>query len=136
MNKRSRRDSVSSSSDVEMDSDETSGAPTPSALTESHHPVKYAHIDELKPAPATVIRCALPPHKPLKFYSYANYDTHYQQFHSNRCPDCGRNFPSDHYLNLHIADNHNPLNEALRERGEATVCVINPGNDGHFLTFL
>jgi hypothetical protein len=125
MSKRSRIDSLSSSSDVEMDSDdESSGAPTPSASTELDHPVKYAHIEELKTAPATVIRCGLPPHKPLKFYSYADYDTHYQQLHSNRCPDCGKNFPSDHYLNLHIADNHNPLNEVLRERGEATVWYL------------
>jgi hypothetical protein len=122
MSKRSRIDSLSSSSDVEMGSDdESSEAPTPSASTELDHPVKYAHIEELKTAPATVIRCGLPPHKPIKFYSYADYDTHYEQFHSNRCPDCGKNFPSDHYLNLHIADNHNPLNEVLRERGEATV---------------
>jgi hypothetical protein len=122
MNKRSRGYSASSSSDIEM----ASGA-TPSTSAELDHPVKYAHVGNLKNASTTVIRCALPPHKPLKFYSIADYEVHYQQLHSNRCPDCGRNFPSDHYVNLHIADNHNPLNEVLRERGDATVRFLASG---------
>ncbi|KAK4997740.1 hypothetical protein LTR66_002905 [Elasticomyces elasticus] len=68
--------------------------------------------------PTTIMRCSLPPHEPLDFGTYADYEVHYKQTHSNRCLECGNNFPTDHYLNLHIAENHDPLNEARRERGD------------------
>ncbi|KAE9969191.1 hypothetical protein EG327_010720 [Venturia inaequalis] len=124
MTKRARDDSedveISGVRIIDLD-DQTSEAPTPSASTESDHPVKYTRVDEAKTEADMVIRCSLPPHKnPVKLNTYAEYDTHYRQFHSNRCPECFKNLPSDHYLNLHIADNHDPLNEVLRERGTAT----------------
>lgn len=69
------------------------------------------------------MRCSLPPHKEtLSFCSYEDYDIHYHQVHVNRCSECGKNFPTDLFLNLHIEENHDPLVVALRERGERTVC--------------
>ncbi|OCK94830.1 uncharacterized protein K441DRAFT_705353 [Cenococcum geophilum 1.58] len=71
------------------------------------------------------MKCLLPPHQPLSFSSYEDYDVHYQKNHVNRCSECHKNFPSDHYLGLHIAENHDSLNEARRARGEKTyACFV------------
>lgn len=71
------------------------------------------------------MKCLLPPHQPLSFSSYEDYDVHYQKTHVNRCSECHKNFPSDHYLGLHIAENHDSLNEARRARGEKTyACFV------------
>lgn len=68
------------------------------------------------------MQCHLPPHPHgLSFPSYEAYEVHYQQNHVHRCTECHKNFPSDHYLNLHIAENHDPLNDARREKGDKTV---------------
>jgi len=39
----------------------------------------------------------------------------------NRCLECRRNFPTEHFLNLHIEENHDALVSVRRERGEKTV---------------
>lgn len=66
--------------------------------------------------------CALPPHRDgLTFADYDAYEVHYAQEHLNRCLECGRNFPTAHFLALHIAENHDPLNEARKARGEKIV---------------
>lgn len=71
------------------------------------------------------MRCLLPPHKPLTFSSYPEYETHYTQTHSNRCSECKANFPTSHFLDLHIAENHDPIISAQRERGEKTfACFV------------
>lgn len=68
------------------------------------------------------MRCSLPPHKGvLSFASYEDYEVHYLQAHVNRCAECGKNFPTGHFLGLHIEENHDPLAGARRERGEKTV---------------
>ena len=70
------------------------------------------------------MQCSLPPHRgPLSFTSYEDYEVHYLQAHVNRCSQCGRNFPTGHFLNLHIEENHDPLVAALKERGEKTVRI-------------
>jgi hypothetical protein len=85
---------------------------------------KFAHIvpqSEGGRVRPRVIRCSLPPHKPLRFESLQVYETHYTQNHVNRCFTCQKNFPTEHYLGLHIAENHDPIGEVKRERGEKTV---------------
>jgi hypothetical protein len=67
--------------------------------------------------------CHLPPHPPLTFANAEDYEVHYLHQHTNRCHECRRNFPSDHYLCLHIAENHDPIADARRERGEKTVRI-------------
>ncbi|KAL4807802.1 hypothetical protein BDV18DRAFT_136087 [Aspergillus unguis] len=70
---------------------------------------------------AEVMRCSLPPHREdLSFSSYEDYEVHYRQAHVNRCTQCGRNFPTDLFLTLHIEENHDSLVAARRERGEKT----------------
>lgn len=79
------------------------------------------HLPDTSSQPIAVMHCSLPPHKPLSFTSYEDYEVHYRQAHVNRCAECGRNFPTSHFLNLHIEENHDPLVGARRERGEKTV---------------
>ncbi|KAF2431602.1 hypothetical protein EJ08DRAFT_648857 [Tothia fuscella] len=125
MSKRTRAESHASSSDSGDTSSgviSTDGATPPPNSTDDKRPSKYAHTSrsEASHTSPAVMQCHLPPHNPLSFSSYEDYNVHYQQNHFNRCPECNRNFPSEHYLDLHIADNHNPLNEIRRERGEKT----------------
>lgn len=85
-------------------------------------PGKYTQFDcsTVHDGPKHVISCALPPHEPLNFNTYEDYEVHYHKSHVNRCLDCGRNLPTGHFLSLHIAENHDPLSATRRDRGEKT----------------
>ncbi|KAI9826924.1 MAG: hypothetical protein M1832_005863 [Thelocarpon impressellum] len=90
---------------------------------------KYAHVDDDGAGgqdPGGVMRCSLPPHQQtLQFTSYEAYDVHYAQTHVNRCSECRGNFPTAHFLELHICENHDPLTAVRRERGEKTYgCLV------------
>lgn len=77
---------------------------------------------------ATEMRCSLPPHRgTLTFASFEEYDVHYAKTHTNRCLECRKNFPTDHFLNLHIEENHDALVSVRKERGEKTVSIHVPG---------
>ncbi|KAL5114337.1 hypothetical protein ACEQ8H_007774 [Pleosporales sp. CAS-2024a] len=109
--KRSRQASVSSSE-----------SSTPCSREQSAE-VKMVHLDAeaaMADLPA-VMRCSLPPHEPLSFASFDAYDVHHQKMHMNRCCECHRNFPDEHFLHLHIAENHDPINASKRDKGEKTV---------------
>lgn len=119
MAKRSREASVSSH-------DDTTCSTTPLRSTDTEQAeraVKYSQIDNEDQT--TSMRCLLPPHRPMTFSSYPEYETHYNQMHSNRCSDCKANFPTAHFLELHIAENHDPIVATQRERGENTfACFV------------
>lgn len=88
--------------------------------------VKIVHLDSetaLSTKPA-VMKCLLPPHQPLEFTSFEDYDVHYSKTHLNRCTECHKNFPDEHFLHLHIAENHDPITAAKKDRGEKTVGTI------------
>jgi hypothetical protein len=107
--KRSHRDSSSSDS-------------TPYSR-ETSVDIKIVHLDTesaISDEP-TIMKCSLPPHEPLSFNSIEDHDVHYQQVHMNRCSECHKNFPDQHYLHLHIAEYHDPINAAKRDQGEKTV---------------
>jgi len=73
------------------------------------------------------MQCSLPPHsrQTISFATYEEYETHYNKTHVNRCLECGKNFPTEHFLSLHLAENHNPLAEVLKARGERTyACFV------------
>ncbi|OAF63415.2 hypothetical protein VC83_00462 [Pseudogymnoascus destructans] len=72
------------------------------------------------------MRCSLPGHRPdLSFHSFDDYEVHYSKTHVNRCVECRKNFPTEHFLSLHQAENHDPLVGVLRDRGEHTyACFV------------
>ncbi|KAF3039412.1 hypothetical protein E8E12_008917 [Didymella heteroderae] len=51
--------------------------------------IKLVHIDTESAAAEqhAVMKCLLPPHEPMGFASYEEYDVHYQKMHTNRCSD-------------------------------------------------
>jgi hypothetical protein len=68
--------------------------------------------------------CSLPPHRQtVSFPSYEDYEIHYLKDHTNRCTQCRKNFPTEHFLNLHIEENHDSMISVLKERGEKTVSL-------------
>ncbi|KAK9462068.1 uncharacterized protein V1516DRAFT_607725, partial [Lipomyces oligophaga] len=67
------------------------------------------------------IRCTLPPdcsQRPQIFHDIQNYEQHYRLLHSQVCLDCKKRFPSAYFLELHIAEIHDPFTAARRDRGE------------------
>ncbi|KAB8210797.1 C2H2 type zinc finger domain protein [Aspergillus parasiticus] len=123
MSKRSR--SISRSPSV-GEPPETSSRPSSPAfsITSVERPKK--HLSDTANSSTEVMHCSLPPHREtLSFPSYDDYEVHYKQTHVNRCTACGKNFPTDRFLNLHIEENHDPLIAAKKDRGEKTYgCFI------------
>ncbi|KAB8220629.1 C2H2 type zinc finger domain protein [Aspergillus novoparasiticus] len=123
MSKRSR--SISRSHSV-GEPPETSSRPSSPAfpITSVERPKK--HLSDTANSSTEVMHCSLPPHREtLSFPSYDDYEVHYKQTHVNRCTACGKNFPTDRFLNLHIEENHDPLIAAKKDRGEKTYgCFI------------
>ncbi|KAI4731545.1 hypothetical protein E4T49_00424 [Aureobasidium sp. EXF-10728] len=113
MSKRARRDSQS---------DQHSTSPIDESLAHDIQPPgKYTHLDaSTSNITNPAITCALPPHHPIKFATYNEYEIHYHKSHVFRCLECAKNFPTDHFLSLHIAESHDPLNRVKRDRGEKT----------------
>lgn len=71
------------------------------------------------------MHCSLPPHRDaISFTSYEEYEVHYNKVHVNRCAECRKNFPTNHFLNLHIEECHDPLISVRRERGDKTVSPL------------
>ncbi|KAL2164120.1 hypothetical protein VTH06DRAFT_3334 [Thermothelomyces fergusii] len=76
------------------------------------------------------MQCSLPPHRePVVFSSYSAYEAHYRDQHSNRCAQCRKNFPSAHFLSLHIEETHDSFVQVRRERGEHTYSCFVEGCD-------
>ncbi|KAJ5461355.1 uncharacterized protein N7458_002907 [Penicillium daleae] len=126
---RSRSQSRSRSPSLNPDSPSRSSSPsssTPSTATLPPDRSKILHRDTDTVPFVEVMHCALPPHREtLAFASYEDYEVHYQQAHVNRCSLCSKNFPTAHFLNLHIEENHDSLVAAMRARGEKTYgCFI------------
>ena len=68
------------------------------------------------------MKCSLPPHaETLAFPTFEEFETHYAKVHAYRCSECRKNFPTEHFLGLHIGENHDPLGEARRAKEEKTV---------------
>ena len=124
MAKRLREDSLSSakagSATIEVTKSRSQ------SLDAAAHTPKYASVEPEEPS---TMRCLLPPHKPLSFTTYDEYESHYQQAHTNRCTDCRKNFPTSHFVDVHIAENHDPIVAAKREAGEKTYACFVEGCD-------
>ncbi|KAL4991176.1 hypothetical protein BDW68DRAFT_152799 [Aspergillus falconensis] len=119
MAKRSRSTSIDRPSECRS----RSSTPDSISSTDSAPIPCKVHLSQSSSNPPVeeVMRCSLPPHREtLSFSSYDDYEVHYQQAHVNRCTQCGRNFPTNLFLNLHIEENHDSLVAARRDRGEKT----------------
>jgi hypothetical protein len=129
MPKRSREDpdvpAVDEAQDKLTASSPSSTLPSESDST-SHEKSKIVHLDvNAEGGVATQMLCSLPGHRQtLSFSSFEDYEVHYNKAHVNRCSECSKNFPTAHFLNLHISENHDPLVAVLKERGEKTVSII------------
>jgi hypothetical protein len=127
MAKRSREDFELSSPESESTRESTPSARSvvhPSTISATSNTPKIVHLDPEggEAPPVTEMRCSLPPHRQtLNFASFEEYDVHYAKTHVNRCVECRKNFPTEHFLNLHIEENHDALVSVRRERGEKTV---------------
>ncbi|KAI9746556.1 MAG: hypothetical protein M1818_000269 [Claussenomyces sp. TS43310] len=123
MTKRSRRESDSLSSDTEQDF-VTAVARlgiAPAFTSSAQGTAKFVHLDRESGETAEVMQCSLPPHREtLSFTSFDDYEVHYNKAHVNRCIECRKNFPTPHFLNLHQEENHDPLIQVLKARGERT----------------
>lgn len=72
------------------------------------------------------IRCSLPPTcsiRPQTFPTQAALSAHYNTHHAHICQDqgCGKIFPDNHFLDLHLRELHDPLVAVQRENGKKTV---------------
>jgi hypothetical protein len=127
MAKRSREDFEPSSPESESTRESTPCSGTivqPSSIPATSNTPKIVHLDSEsgETPPVTEMRCSLPGHRQtLSFTSFEEYDVHYAKTHMNRCYECKKNFPTEHFLNLHIEENHDALVTVRRERGEKTV---------------
>lgn len=97
---------------------------TEDATVEQKRP-SYNGRDNIGSVTVKDLVCQLPPTcsptAPSRFSSIADFEQHYNQFHSFRCIECQRSFPSDRFLDLHIAENHDPFFKLRLERGEKVV---------------
>ncbi len=132
MAKRSREDYEPSSPESQTTGELPATTRTgirPSTIDTPASTPKFVHLDleSGEAPPATEMQCSLPPHRhTLTFTSFEQYDVHYAKTHTNRCLECKKNFPTEHFLNLHIEENHDSLISVRRERGEKTVCPPRP----------
>jgi hypothetical protein len=141
MTKRSREDfDPSSPESVNIGETLTSNSPANHSSSREGS-VKIIHLDQVDTVGSGVtslfaMLCSLPPHhQTISFASYEDYETHYNKSHVNRCLECRKNFPTEHFLNLHIEENHDALVTVRRERGEKTVCS-NPMFGSHSTNFI
>ncbi|KAG9247101.1 hypothetical protein BJ878DRAFT_477695 [Calycina marina] len=85
---------------------------------------KILHLDAasgVQTKPVTQMLCSLAGHRQtLSFATYEEYEVHYNKAHVNRCLECRKNFPSEHFLSLHIEETHDALVAVKRERGDKT----------------
>lgn len=118
MAKRPREDSVSDLSTIHKQIEVDDTAHTP----------KFTQLDMPDEKPVKM-HCSLPPHKILTFNSFADYETHYNKSHTNRCTECEKNFPSAHFLDLHQSENHDPIIAVKRDQGDKTFSCFVEGCD-------
>jgi hypothetical protein len=127
MSKRSREASLSPSA-KDTASVNDPGSPDDDLEADMARPVKFSALarPETHELPLPVMQCVLPPHRhALDFPSIEAFELHYQQQHTNRCISCARNFPSAHYLNLHLDEHHNSIHAELQAKGEKTyACFV------------
>ncbi|XXH04627.1 Component of the SF3b subcomplex of the U2 snRNP [Hypoxylon texense] len=123
----SQEDEGYSTPEPEVSSEKTSDTASPRAT-------KITELDESavddSPDTTFAMKCSLPPHRDVvSFRTYAEYEAHHNRTHTNRCVECGKNFPSEHLLNVHIEECHDAFAAVKREKGEHTYSCFVEGCD-------
>ncbi|OAV98281.1 hypothetical protein PTTG_00328 [Puccinia triticina 1-1 BBBD Race 1] len=80
-------------------------------------------------APSICYTCNLPPtcnppnHKPPRFENPSELESHHRTHHAFTCSStgCNRIFPSQHFLDLHLNEVHDPILQVQREKYEAKI---------------
>ncbi|KAI4265845.1 MAG: hypothetical protein L6R38_009145 [Xanthoria sp. 2 TBL-2021] len=133
MAKRSREDSPPAGT---VDSPSTSSSPSNATRSPSPNPLdgprstKFLQVSD-EPARASIaMKCSLAPHpETITFTTFEEFEVHYAQIHTNRCSECRKNFPTEHFLGLHISENHDPLVAARKAKEEKTYrCFVEDCN--------
>ncbi|KAK9361894.1 hypothetical protein V1504DRAFT_450601 [Lipomyces starkeyi] len=132
MSKRTRP-RPSSDSDSGSRSDSDSGSDSGSDYTSGPFDPAAHKLARSSPSPQQpIIKCTLPPHcthSPQSFASYPAFEQHYTTSHTLVCASCARSFPSQHYLDLHFSEFHDPFVAARRDRGEKVYTCFVEGCD-------
>ncbi|KAI8343094.1 hypothetical protein BC941DRAFT_508545 [Chlamydoabsidia padenii] len=55
---------------------------------------------------------------PVSFPTLVAYEAHYEAQHRNHCSICHLSFPGAHWLELHLDEQHNVLNQIRKDRGD------------------
>lgn len=119
MPKRSREDSPSPTTTFSLSP--TPDPSSPASTDAPVHPSKYIQTSDER-STRRVMKCSLPPHQDtISFSTFEEFELHYAREHAHRCSECRKNFPTEHFLGLHISENHDPLTEARRANEEKTV---------------
>ncbi|KAK6349610.1 hypothetical protein TWF696_005894 [Orbilia brochopaga] len=128
MSKRPRDDTDSTALPTSSPPPQSQSPPPPYA-----QPAKYARSSHSPPpstaamptrpsastsSPTTAITCTLPSCPQREHGNVDSYETHYAKHHTNRCTDCGKNFPAARILECHIRENHDMFAVLAREKGE------------------
>lgn len=59
------------------------------------------------------------------FITPGAYEVHFLNAHKFSCAECGRSFPSNFLLDIHISENHDSFFQARRARGDLVlVCLV------------
>ncbi|KAK6362136.1 hypothetical protein TWF730_005833 [Orbilia blumenaviensis] len=76
------------------------------------------HLSSSTTTTTNQITCTLPtcPHR--THATTESFETHYAKYHTNRCHDCLKNFPTLRILECHIRENHDMFAVVKREKGE------------------
>ncbi|KAL8710972.1 MAG: hypothetical protein Q9220_004571 [cf. Caloplaca sp. 1 TL-2023] len=107
-----------------------SGTPYSPPQINATHSSKYQQVTEETARSSIAMKCSLAPHPDtITFTTFEDFEIHYAQAHTNRCSECQKNFPTDHFLGLHIHENHDPLVAARKARDEKTYQCFVEGCD-------
>ncbi|TFY67020.1 hypothetical protein EVG20_g4100 [Dentipellis fragilis] len=110
-----------------------STSPTPKAKRTAHLPERDAARPLLCTLPPT---CHPPNNRPTPLESTRDLEAHYAKYHAHVCEvrGCHCVFPDARLLELHIAENHDPLAQVRKERGEKIFACYLASCGRNFLT--
>lgn len=70
---------------------------------------------------SSTLSCNIAPCRHRSFVSAQEYESHYNSVHRHVCLECQAIFPSNHFLELHLAEAHDPIRRIRMERGESVL---------------